>query len=287
MANLTRIILPCFVDYEQICIWGFLPLMAAAIGFFFTHFFVQILEMAHILTPQHSIVYRNIDRESSREKGFAKVSKKEQLWDAILTFIGPAGWLNALLAGMILSRILPDPTIAAGQSQLYSNFPPMQQVALELAMLQLVDDFFQYWGHRIQHEIPYIWKKWHSKHHQMETPTTHSTGYIDDLDTTLQVGIPMILATILTKPLSISFTMYCFIRISENTINHCGYNHPLINFLWCKWLPLRAPIGHHDSHHKYSNHGKGAKNYAEFYIIWDWIFGSYRKAATSTKLHQQ
>lgn len=280
------------IDYEQIFVWGCLPLMAAALGFFFTHFFVRVLEMMKVLTPQHFIVYKTNreSRESSRDKVFAKISKKKQFLSTVLSFIGPAGCFNGLMAGILLSHIsssssssssTADDLVAHQSSSNLHSQRTMTQVMLELIMLHLLDDFFLYWGHRIQHEIPYMWEKWHSQHHQLHTPTTDGAGYTHDLDSTLQAGIPMILATILAKPSSISFTIYCFIRVSENTINHSGYDHPLINFLWWKWFPLRAPIGHHDSHHRYSNHGKGAKNYAEFYIIWDWVFGTYRKVATS------
>jgi sterol desaturase/sphingolipid hydroxylase (fatty acid hydroxylase superfamily) len=33
-------------------------------------------------------------------------------------------------------------------------------------------------------------------------------------------------------------------------------------------------VGHHDYHHKYSNYSKNAKNYAEFFLVWDQIFGT-------------
>ncbi|GFH43910.1 hypothetical protein CTEN210_00384 [Chaetoceros tenuissimus] len=275
------------IDYEQIFVWGCLPLMAAALGFFFTHFFVRVLEIMKVLTPQHFIIYKHSkeSRESLRDKVFAKISKKEQFVSNVLSLIGPAQWFIGLIAGILLSHIFSSSTaddLATEKS--FSNLNSqrtMAQVMFKLIMLHLLDDFFLYWGHRIQHEIPYMWKKWHSQHHQLQTPTTYATAYVHDLDSTLQAGIPMIMATILVKPSSIAFTIYCFIRLSENTINHSGYDHPLINVLWWKWFPLRAPIGHHDSHHRYSNHGKSAKNYAEFYIIWDWVFGTYRKAGTS------
>jgi sterol desaturase/sphingolipid hydroxylase (fatty acid hydroxylase superfamily) len=39
-------------------------------------------------------------------------------------------------------------------------------------------------------------------------------------------------------------------------------------------LPLRASIKHHDAHHRFSNHSKNAKNYAESFWIFDALFGT-------------
>jgi sterol desaturase/sphingolipid hydroxylase (fatty acid hydroxylase superfamily) len=39
-------------------------------------------------------------------------------------------------------------------------------------------------------------------------------------------------------------------------------------------LPFRASIGHHDAHHKYSNHALRAKNYGETFWIWDALIGT-------------
>lgn len=39
-----------------------------------------------------------------------------------------------------------------------------------------------------------------------------------------------------------------------------------------QFLPFRAPIAHHDAHHKYSNHLLNAKNYGESFWIWDALF---------------
>ena len=45
-----------------------------------------------------------------------------------------------------------------------------------------------YWGHRIQHEIPALWKL-HAMHHGLETPTPMGTIFIDPIDATLQVRL--------------------------------------------------------------------------------------------------
>jgi sterol desaturase/sphingolipid hydroxylase (fatty acid hydroxylase superfamily) len=37
---------------------------------------------------------------------------------------------------------------------------------------------------------------------------------------------------------------------------------------------LQAPISHHDSHHKFMQFSKNAKNYGENWLLWDQLFGT-------------
>lgn len=100
------------------------------------------------------------------------------------------------------------------------------------------------------------------------------------MDATLQGGLPMVLAAIVTQPHPLVFTFYIFTRIAENVVNHSGLDHWFVNLITLKCIPGRASIAHHDGHHKYSNYKGKAKNYGENFWIWDWVFGTMRKSTT-------
>lgn len=117
--------------------------------------------------------------------------------------------------------------------------------------LQLIGDFFLYWGHRIQHEIPFLWEHCHKVHHSLDSPTPVGTLYIDAIDATLQGGLPMMLAILLVRPDLFTMYLYIALRVGENAFNHSGIDNPIINIITLKFLPLRASIAHHDSHHKF------------------------------------
>jgi sterol desaturase/sphingolipid hydroxylase (fatty acid hydroxylase superfamily) len=76
----------------------------------------------------------------------------------------------------------------------------------------------------------------------------------------------------------VTFYLYTFLRLAENVVNHSGMECPILNVIALKFLPLRAPVSHHDRHHKFSNYQKNAKNFGENFIIWDWLFGTMSKA---------
>lgn len=143
--------------------------------------------------------------------------------------------------------------------------------------MHFIGDFFLYWGHRIQHEIPYLWENYHKVHHTLETPSATGTLYIHDKDALLQGSLPLIFAIALVRPHSLAAYSYIFFRIFENAVNHSGIEAWWLNVMSLKCLPFRASVRHHDSHHRYSHYGKGAKNYAEFFWVWDYIFGTLRK----------
>jgi sterol desaturase/sphingolipid hydroxylase (fatty acid hydroxylase superfamily) len=156
-----------------------------------------------------------------------------------------------------------------------SDISPLKSF-VEFMLLQIVGDFFLYWGHRIQHEIPSLWEH-HKLHHTLETPSPLGTLYIDSLDASLQGAIPILLAIAIVRPHLLMVYVYIFCRISENVLNHSGLDSVLVDTLTLKVLPGRASIAHHDSHHKFSNYPKGAKNYGENFIFWDYLFGTLRK----------
>uniref|UniRef100_A0A7S4PI00 Fatty acid hydroxylase domain-containing protein n=1 Tax=Paramoeba aestuarina TaxID=180227 RepID=A0A7S4PI00_9EUKA len=136
--------------------------------------------------------------------------------------------------------------------------------------------FFLYWGHRVQHEVEFLWKNFHYFHHQLITPTPVGTVFIHPIDATLQGGIPILLAAISTQPHPLTFACFAFCRVAENVANHSGTKWSLMDLLFLKCLPFRAGVIHHDSHHKFSNYSRNAKNYGEAFWLWDYVFGTFR-----------
>ena len=107
-------------------------------------------------------------------------------------------------------------------------------------------------------------------------PSPIGTLYIHTVDATLQGALPIILAAVIISPHPLTLYTYIFLRIAENVINHSGLQNWVIDLITLKFLPLRASVAHHDAHHKYSNYDRNAKNYAENWVIWDFLFGTLR-----------
>jgi sterol desaturase/sphingolipid hydroxylase (fatty acid hydroxylase superfamily) len=89
-------------------------------------------------------------------------------------------------------------------------------------------------------------------------------------------------------------------NLNETIVMHMFTDGWWMDLISLKCLPLRSKNSHHDMHHKYSKSTSGkfasfmdvstfckqlnsfmryvytAKNYAEMFVIWDYVFGTLR-----------
>eukprot|EP01064_Diplonema_japonicum_P037572 TRINITY_DN8821_c0_g1_i2.p1 TRINITY_DN8821_c0_g1~~TRINITY_DN8821_c0_g1_i2.p1 ORF type:complete len:304 (+),score=76.65 TRINITY_DN8821_c0_g1_i2:68-913(+) len=224
------------------------------------------------------ISYGSLDRRS-RKDALSETHKKkgfsfwEQVRNCMWNTMGPFGIGCALLAAVVHMNDPAPETL----------FPTMWEFVTQLVMMELVGDFFLYWGHRVQHTNKWLWENCHYYHHTIDTPSPTSAICINPIDAFLQGSLPLGLAGAIVLPHPLTGYVYNILRIGENVVNHSGLDSRVLDFFTLKFLPLRAAVMHHDSHHKLSNHDGGAKNYGENFWIWDYIFSTYRNPATIGK----
>ena len=188
--------------------------------------------------------------------------------------LGPGAVLNCILSAMLMPYLIATPLAEM------PAVPTLRRFCVQFVSCYVLGDFGLYLGHRVQHENEFLWRKFHSVHHRLKTPTAVSTIYIDPVDMLLQASLPMLLATVATQAHPLVFLAYSFARVAENTFNHAGLDSPWVRLVTLKFLPLRASVRHHDEHHRYSGYSGNAKNYGEGLWIWDALLGTSRKATT-------
>jgi sterol desaturase/sphingolipid hydroxylase (fatty acid hydroxylase superfamily) len=272
LADVNSTAIATWLMSSQWLAYGAGPVLAAFLGFIVPYIFVCVLEATGLIKDEHAIDYSKKRRKVALHELELKISIKAQLRASIWTTLGPGALSNGFLSALVLPHLFP------ALSSLHA-LPDLHTFIRQFCVMQLVGDLGLYAGHRLQHENEFLWKHYHSVHHSIDTPCVSSTAYIDAIDMTLQTALPMMLAAVASQAHPVSFLIYIFARVGENALNHCGYDHWLINFVSLKWLPGKASVRHHDQHHKYSNYGPNAKNYAENYIFWDWLFGTLRSSA--------
>lgn len=108
----------------------------------------------------------------------------------------------------------------------------------------------------------------HLKHHQLRTPTLASSAYLSlgELILSNHVG------WILTGFLPGSFWDHCLFLVISSTIKrlcHSNYDHPWESTRLYRALKLVGSHEHH-VHHLHPN-----KNYADLFIFWDQLFGTF------------
>ena len=60
-----------------------------------------------------------------------------------------------------------------------------------ICIMEIVGDFGLYCGHRLLHEVPFLYNNYHCYHHRIGTPTALSTASIDAIDETIQATLPI------------------------------------------------------------------------------------------------
>jgi len=150
---------------------------------------------------------------------------------------------------------------------------------------EVVFDFFHYWGHRLCHEVPLLYRRVHKKHHTFHHPTVMITFYQDPSDLVLTNVLPFLAAFFLVRPRSALHLAQLMVTKSYTEMSgHVGRElFPSSSFPQCVWLPRLLSIElyaeDHDNHHKLND-----CNFSKRFCLWDKAFGTlYRPESLSQK----
>lgn len=142
------------------------------------------------------------------------------------------------------------------------SFPSCAEIAIQIIFFMIVEDTAFYWSHRLFH-TPWLYKRFHKKHHEYKTTIGIAAEYSDGLEYLLTNIIPSGLGpTLLASHCHIvTWYLWLIVRILETTDGHCGYE-----FSWSPFrlLPFSGSANYHNFHH---SHNVG--NYSSFFTYWD------------------
>ncbi|HEX8911687.1 MAG TPA: sterol desaturase family protein [Humisphaera sp.] len=190
-------------------------------------------------------------------------------------FFRPAWWLDLcfflgqylLWNGVVLAVLtafgswlqggLPDAFRAAVRGQ------PLWLQAVEVIVLS---DLFVYWGHRLQHATPLLWR-FHAVHHSSEHLdwlAAHREHPLDTVYTMGLINLPVFLIGFPVETIAglVAFRGIWAIYIHSNTRLPIG--------------PLKWFIGAPQLHHWHHDRDRRAGNYANISPLMDLLFGTYK-----------
>lgn len=139
---------------------------------------------------------------------------------------------------------------------------------LRFILALVIVDTYQYFLHRTFHEIPFLYKHFHSMHHRLYVPFAFGSLYGHPFEGAILDGAGAGLAHSLSG-LSERQAIFFFAFTTYKTVDdHCGYHFP--------WHPIHMLFGnnadYHDIHHQHA----GIKfNYSQpLFIHWDVLLGT-------------
>jgi len=155
-----------------------------------------------------------------------------------------------------------DATLPAGFRSAVGAQPWWAQ-AVEVIVLS---DLFVYWGHRLQHRLPILWR-FHAIHHSAEHLDWLAAHREHPVDTVYTMGLINLPAFILGFPLETLTGLIAFRGLWAIYI-HSNVRLPI--------GPLRMLIGAPELHHWHHDRDRDAGNYANISPLMDILFGTYR-----------
>jgi len=144
--------------------------------------------------------------------------------------------------------------------------PPLWKVALQCFAFLVIEDTWEYWGHRLLHYGPF-YKYIHKQHHEFQAPFGLVGEYAHPAETVI-LGVGTIIGPVIFSADLHLITLWSFLilRLFQVVDAHSGYDFPwsLRNF-----LPFWAGADFHDHHHL-----TFLGNYASSFRWWDWVCGT-------------
>lgn len=157
----------------------------------------------------------------------------------------------------------------------------------KLSIAFLIIDSWQFFLHRLIHQNKALYRRFHSRHHQLYVPYAFGALFNDPVEgfllDTCGTGLAMMLTNLTAREAAV---LYVFSTM-KTVDDHCGYALPFD--LFQKVFPNNSV--YHDIHHQ---HFGIKSNYSQpFFVFWDNLFGTtyhgidkYKKTQESVTLEK-
>lgn len=146
---------------------------------------------------------------------------------------------------------------------------PLPQRAVRFVLGMFIMDSYQYWVHRVMHDVKFLYRHMHSKHHSLTVPYAYGALYNTILEgfilDSMGGAITHYASGLDCNTASVLMTF----ATCKTVMDHCGYRFPVnpIHNLF----PNSASF--HDIHHDWR---WGQSNLSQpFFTHWDWLFGTF------------
>lgn len=144
-------------------------------------------------------------------------------------------------------------------------------VVAEWAVALVLFDCWQYWWHRLNHRLPFLWR-FHSVHHADAELDASSGVRFHSVEIALSFAARLIVVPLLGLTIP-QLVLYEVISLPVILFHHSNLRLPAQVDRGLRWL-IVTPWMHYVHHSRWQP--ETDSNYASFLSVWDRLFGSFR-----------
>ena len=157
-------------------------------------------------------------------------------------------------------------------------------------VFEILFDFLHYWGHRLLHEFPYLYRNFHLAHHKNANPTVYHT-FEDTIGGNIVTNcIPHLIslvALVLLQRQPISHCQHAILLVYKSFVEVSGHSGKDVggasSFPQCKWLPTLLGIELYTQDH-HTHHRNSKTNFSKRFSIWDKLFGTLQSSDITKRI---
>ena len=137
------------------------------------------------------------------------------------------------------------------------------------ALFIVAMDFMEYLFHRAQHAVPFLWAM-HSLHHSDPSVNVTTATRAFWLEPGIKAVFVYPVVGLLFQVTPAIYAVYGFSKLYD-FVNHLNLKVHFGKF----WVVINGPQYHRLHHSRRPEHFN--RNFAAFFPVWDWIFGTYHR----------
>ncbi|OMO80843.1 Fatty acid hydroxylase [Corchorus capsularis] len=166
-------------------------------------------------------------------------------------------------------QILSVPTFKLVGIRTSLPLPSMWEILSQLVVYFLIEDYTNYWLHRLLH-CEWGYEKIHYVHHKYSAPFGFAASHSHWAETVI-LGIPTLLGPTMVPCHMITLSIWTILRQVEAIQTHSGYEFP-----WnpTNLIPFYVGAEYHDYHHFVGRQSQS--NFASVFTYCDYIYGTDR-----------
>ncbi|KAF9090487.1 hypothetical protein BGX29_011445 [Mortierella sp. GBA35] len=183
-------------------------------------------------------------------------------------------WISSLVSLAGLQTVFTQANIETMAHIAYFYLESMVRFFIAMSFL----DTWQYFLHRLFHNVPYLYKHFHSRHHRLYVTYSFGALYNHPFEGFLMDSVGASLAFLLSGMGNRGALAFFSFSTLKTVDDHCGYNlpfNPLQRFFWNN-------ADYHDIHHQ--NFGIKSNFSQPFGTIWDHVLGTHMSREEANKI---